>query len=541
MTRSRDELERAARAAVLAGSLASGVATGYVVYSEMSTGRIAPRRALGRVSDRLPLWAGVAGAVGALGGAAIGSRRRRRPDSAGSARWAAPSDVADLLLPRGARAPRDGFTLGKMRSRLVALDRKASCTHTLILGPTGAGKTRGFLLPNLDHARTDSFVVTDPKGEIHDCTARFHARVRRYAPLEPEASVSFNWVPRCSDPAIARLLGRVVIMQDRPESSAGESFWPDGESLLAASLFAHAATTDDPTPRGVLALLTGLGPEELVETLIASPSRTARTLIAAMRHGDDKRLRAGMLTGVAQSLLFLADDRIKRFTSSTDEGSDFSELRSWPVGVYWVLPHQDVAMLKGLTSMFLSLMLYDIKRAAGSTGVTMILDEVGNVGQIPDLASDITLVRDLNIAFVLCTQSLSQLVTVYGRERARTIVDNCLTLCVLRGLRYETAEEVSRALGEQTVFASSDGSSTSTSGGWLGKVSRSRSNNETERSRRLLTADEVRCLPETKAIIIHNNRPPMLVDRHHSTLTRPTTAAARPATGATRRRRTPEK
>jgi type IV secretory pathway TraG/TraD family ATPase VirD4 len=130
----------------------------------------------------------------------------------------------------------------------------------------------------------------------------------------------------------------------------------------------------------------------------------------------------------------------------------------------------------------------------------------------------VTLVRDLDIAFVFGVQSFSQFAAVYGQEDTKTITDNCLTWFVLPGLRPNTAEEVSRALGERTALGASDGTSSTSSGGWFGHASHSESSNQTERARRLLTADEVRRLPLDRAIVLHNNRYPILVRRHHSTL-----------------------
>jgi len=513
--------QHAVRVALGGAIIATVAASIWVLSTEPSSATARTSRSLERLSARISVWASAAAFVGAVGGLAFAARRRTTPDSSGSARWASTRDIADMLAPRNAPAPRNGLTLGFVRGRRLTLDRAKMCTHVLILGPTGAGKSRGFLMPNLDHPRADSFVATDPKGELFACTAGFQKRARRYAPLEPDASEPFNWIPRCRDVSIAKLLGRALAMQRQTsEGKASDFFWLEGESLILGALFAHVAETDDPTPTAALRMVTSLGTEQFVDALTNSPSHVARDLVAGLRHGDDKKLRSGMMIGVTNALMILADDRVAQFTSSTHRGADFTELRSWPVGVYWVLPPQDVAPLTGLTAIFLNLLLYDIKHAEGDTGVTMFIDEVGNVGRLPDLSRDITLVRDLDISFVLCTQSASQFVTLYGSDQARTIMDNCLTTCVLRGLRPETAEQVSRALGERTVYASSDGRSSSTSGGWFGRVSRSQSENWSERGRRLLTADEVRCIPDEKAIVIHNNRPPVLVDRHHSTLTR---------------------
>ena len=87
--------------------------------------------------------------------------RRRINEEHGSASFGSPKSVnkmfsqdknTDRILTQNVRMGLDGF---KHRRNL----------NTLVIGGSGAGKTRGYALPNLMQANT-SFVVTDPKGEI---------------------------------------------------------------------------------------------------------------------------------------------------------------------------------------------------------------------------------------------------------------------------------------------------------------------------------------------------------------------------------------
>src|ERR1044071_4814428 len=87
------------------------------------------------------------------------------------------------------------------------------------------------------------------------------------------------------------------------------------------------------------------------------------------------------------------------------------------------------------------------------TPITMMLDEFANIGTIPDFATIISLARGRGVAIWLGIQSLTQLEARYGKANAQTILSNCATKIALHGLDVQTAEYVSRMLGDTTIVA----------------------------------------------------------------------------------------
>jgi type IV secretory pathway TraG/TraD family ATPase VirD4 len=98
---------------------------------------------------------------------------------------------------------------------------------------------------------------------------------------------------------------------------------------------------------------------------------------------------------------------------------------------------------------------------------------------------------------------VSQIEALYGKENARTIIENCQTRIALAGLGFESAREVSQALGKQTIVTQSR-SVTPT-----GLIQTSVTNSASESARDLLTPDEVRQIGEREMIVISTNRRPM--------------------------------
>jgi type IV secretion system protein VirD4 len=103
-------------------------------------------------------------------------------------------------------------------------------------------------------------------------------------------------------------------------------------------------------------------------------------------------------------------------------------------------------------------------------------------------------------------QSLAQVEARYGRPNAQTTITNCATKIALHGLDVQTAEYVSRMLGDSTVVVQRESRSMLESAlGGHSTLTESR----TEHRRPLLTPDEVTRLSESEAIVRTGNRHPM--------------------------------
>lgn len=433
----------------------------------------------------------------------LGTPSPRRVTTHGSAAWATRKDLQGLLAPAGRPPVPGALVLAPYGRKALVLPPEFAQRHTLIVGGTGSGKTRGFFLPNAARM-TGSFVATDPKGELWAATSGYHAEAWRFAPREPEASAGFNWIPFCQDAHLAQLLA-MAVMQAEPDP-AEQQFWKLADLQLCASLFAHVAQLSVPTPATLDSLL-ARKPSDLVAVLEASPLPQVRST-AGMLAELKSETRAGIVLSVANKLSFLQDPAVRRFTSAEVTFPDFRQLLVRPIAVSWVLHEQDVATLQPLSALFFTVLLEQLGRAAGGpVPVTLLLDEFANIGRLPHFSTTIAVARGRQLALVLGVQALSQLEGLYGHSGAETIRTNCATTVVLHGLDYASAEQISRALGERTV--------------WHELASRrpesmlvtSWTHAEQHTARRLLTADEVRRIGQEETLIIVGNRRPIRAGR----------------------------
>lgn len=115
--------------------------------------------------------------------------------------------------------------------------------------------------------------------------------------------------------------------------------------------------------------------------------------------------------------------------------------------------------------------------------VTMHCDEVAHYGRIKDLETMIAFLRGFGVNLWLYLQADSQLNDVYGEQRAKTITGNCDTTLFLGSVDYDTCEQFSKILGNETVVVETTSRTTGAQPGYT------RSYNKVARP--LMSADEL--------------------------------------------------
>jgi type IV secretion system protein VirD4 len=137
------------------------------------------------------------------------------------------------------------------------------------------------------------------------------------------------------------------------------------------------------------------------------------------------------------------------------------------------------------------------------------LDEMGNIGAIPDMARWMSTVRSARIGFLLAVQDLAQLGATYGKEGRQIIVTDCSTKIALPRTSADDAEWFSRGTGTATVLTYSAGDSRKRGD----RLPRTGNRGVGETGRPLLTPGEVTRLPEDRMLVLSGNRQPLVVQQ----------------------------
>ena len=169
------------------------------------------------------------------------TRENRRPgEEHGSAKWGSPK-----LLDRKYRdkAPFQNTIL--TQNVRMGLNGKVHRRNLLqiVIGGSGAGKTRFFCKPNLMQANC-SFLVTDPKGETMRAVAPLLLKkgyvIKVFDLIDTDHSDAFNPFPYLKDDKDAMKLVSNLIKNTTPKNSANnDPFWEKSEIALDTALILY--------------------------------------------------------------------------------------------------------------------------------------------------------------------------------------------------------------------------------------------------------------------------------------------------------------
>jgi type IV secretion system protein VirD4 len=404
--------------------------------------------------------------------------------------------------------------------------------HLASFSPAGGGKTVSVLAPNL-LSYDGNCVVIDPKGELYKLSAehrkqQFGHRIVRLDParLFGAGCDSFNpfdfvdtsrpdFVERCRD------MANMLVVRTGKEI---DPHWCDSaENVIACFIAYICALEGNPAARTMRG----------VRTQIASRANYNAAL-EVMQHHDGFY---GVLEQMAHSLSWLVDkeqgsvmSHAQRFTNLFDAplvadatGSssfDPMQLRTGRMTVYLITPPDKMVVWAGLLRLWLGCLLRIITKGVASerNPVLFLVDEAAHIGKMEALEDGITLMRGMGIRIWLFFQSIEQLKTCFG-DNAQTVLDNLATQQYFSINSYETADAISKRIGEGTILIRTDGDNQGISNpiGGDGKNPGSRnsgwSTNYSEAARRLYRPEEILTLPDHTAIVFHRNHYAIVCDK----------------------------
>ena len=140
--------------------------------------------------------------------------------------------------------------------------------------------------------------------------------------------------------------------------------------------------------------------------------------------------------------------------------------------------------------------------------VRCLIDEMANIGQIPNLEKLMATIRSREISACLVLQTRSQLKAIY-KDNADTIIGNCDSQIFLGGSEPGTLKELSEALGKETIDTFNTGEN-------RGKET-SHSLNYQKLGKELMTKDELAVMSGSKCILQLRGVRPFLSDKYDLT------------------------
>jgi hypothetical protein len=462
-------------------------------------------------------------------------------------------------LPLGRTEPEE-----ELRKRIrVWLPYEHRFQHAWILGTTGTGKTSAVIkqwlaadapLDGVASPKMMSTVAIDVKDpDLWEFAApicmQYNRRVLRWAPMS-EHTMRHNFLDYVRSAGDAIQMAETILSND-PEAHRKDPFWRGLERNLL-SLTIQMVCEEPPErfkvpsldekmehvlgtvpPSRSLAFVFGLShlhPSEFVKLVEhVDGDRTVWRDRFATVFAADREKAIGAWLGLQNILVIFRNRAVIESTSESD--FNLAVLCHQPTTLIIGLPRHPGSQRQVLTALFIRQLLDRFAEIGQVYGrlpvpVTMLLDELGVLGHIPNFADYVATYRDIGVSFMIATQDRAQLVDLYGEEKANTLIANLHTRIVFgRDLRPEQAEEICRALGEIRITEPSAGYQHR---GMLG-VSRA-STHIGYTYRRLIEPNELRSLPEFHAIVVlpgdvkaHVYLPPVHLDKRYRKVLRSVT------------------
>lgn len=464
----------------------------------------------------------VALAAYALGIAVYFSSRRnwRRREEHGSAKWGDTKAIA--------RKYKGGtFTENKIFTEHFRLGfdvkRHRRNLNALIIGGSGAMKTRGYAIPNAMNANT-SMVILDPKGEILRCVGHLLEalgyEVRVLDLVNPHLSHCYN--PFCyleNDSDVQRLTTNLFKATTPKGAVSQDPFWDTAASMLHLALafyLLHEAPADEQNYPMLMEMLragevreddddyTSILDDLFDRLAMEKPDHIALKYYRAYRSGSAKTLKSIQVT-LASRLEKFNLDSIAGLTS-TDE-LDLPSLGEKKVALFAIIPDNDTSFnfLVSIlyTQLFQQLFALADGKHKGSLPVHVhfLMDEFANVSLPDDFDKILSVMRSRNVSVSIILQNLAQLKALFEKQW-ESIVGNCDEFLYLGGNEQSTHKYVSELLGKETIDTNTYGKSTGRSGNYT--------TNWQVSGRELMTPDEVRMLDNSQALLFVRGERPMM-------------------------------
>jgi type IV secretion system protein VirD4 len=390
------------------------------------------------------------------------------PQHYGKAKWA----KGQFRLWRLGLTARHGVVVGIQGRKILRYDKPLS---TLLLAPAGTGKTRGTIIPTVLSYR-GSVIVHDPKGEVYDNTAGFRAKLGRVLRIEwssPTRSLCWNPLSAGNLPSDAGERGNAV---DRLCAVAipgdPKSFWISSPrlALSAITLFlVYESERTDGAEATFSSALTWLaaGMAQAAEEdplavhferaagiaeIEGYPERiaTGLRLVAQLNY----KTRADVIGTINASLGIFLNSSVSAVTSRSDFTlRDLRGAGRKPASLYIVVPQNDMAAFAPVTWMLVemaSMELLSRKAAKGESSVLFVLDEARFLPPLDAISDGPSIGRGYGVHYLICAQDYGQLRMVYGPNKVDNIITNTAYKIVLAQNHVETAEFVSRTIGNTT-------------------------------------------------------------------------------------------
>lgn len=372
-----------------------------------------------------------------------------------------PEEQGDNILIQEEKIKENDMILAKNEYYDMDCFKTKLNNNIIIVGTSGAGKTRSIIIPNILQA-IGSYLISDPKGVLYN---RYHTHLEKHgyetkilsfvnfsSTFTSNTYNPFSYIHNEQD-----ILKISHILVGQIECSS-DHFWEYSSEVLLSSLISYMMEAVKEENRTLSTLLTLVGyckkddtcsrmdvlmqklkqknvnsfAVKQYEKINTAPSKTYDCIVATIN------AKLGMLDS----------EQVRNILKNNS--FSFSELGQRKMAIFVVVSDMDRSLDK-LANLFFTQALQELCLYADTqcedfslpVPVRFILDDFATNVAIDDFPRTISSIRSRNISCILAIQSESQLTNYYG-ENGNTVITNCDTYIYMGGNDVTTAAEVAR-------------------------------------------------------------------------------------------------
>ena len=442
--------------------------------------------------------------------------RTRDGEEHGSAAWASPRQVNAMFAQKQNKLLTKNVRLG------LDTHKHRRSLNVLVIGGSGAAKTRSYVKPNILEANTN-YVITDPKSEVLLATGGYLKSqgydIRVLNLVNLEESDGYNPFRYIRDEKDALRLVNNLIQATTPKGShESDPFWTKAETALLQAIILmlwQEAPEYEQNFSMVMRVLEYAEVKEEDEEYVSPLDLLFQSIerekpdSVAVRQYKVFKMAAGKTSKsiLVSTAVRLAPFNLPQIKAITDrDNMDLYTLGEQKCALYAVIPDNDqtfnflVSLLYSQAFQALYYSADQIHHGALPCHVHFVLDEFAAM-PLPGFTRELATMRSRNISASTIIQNMAQIKELF-KDSWETIPGNSDTILYLGGNEASTHKYISEALGKATIDTKTHGQTKGKSGSY--------STNFQMSGRELLTPDEVRGLDNRYAILFIRGAKPVM-------------------------------
>lgn len=434
---------------------------------------------------------------------------KRIGEEYGSAKW---GDAA--ALNRKYRDKNSNIILSQHIS--IGLDgrRHKRNLNVIVVGGSGAGKTRGYVLPNIMECNC-SYIIADPKGEILRKTGGLLEKegyeICVLNLVDLEKSDCYNPIAYLrSDHDALKLVTNLIRNTNEKGQKSSDPFWDKSEAAILQAFILyllHEAPASEQNFSTVMYMIENAAASEEDESYKSpvdllfddlerkNPEHIALKMYKVFKQAAGKTAKS-ILVSTAVRLAAFNLPEIARVTEKDE--MFLNTIGNRKKAVFAVISDNDTS-LNFIVSMLYSQAFQELYHEADRNGgrlpvhVRVMMDEFANVALPENFEKVLATCRGREISINIIIQNMAQIKAMF-RDSWENLTGNCDTYIYLGGNESTSHEYISKSLGKETVDVKTRGVTHGRNG--------SSSNNFQSVGRELLTPDEVRMIDNNYEVVI---------------------------------------